>query len=58
MAYKRYSEKFKIEAIRQITEQGLSFCYVADRHGITNQSLYSWLKKYGPRLTDKQTEKG
>lgn len=47
MSSKRYTEEFKIEAIKQITERGYSVQDVARRLGTTTHSLYAWLKKYG-----------
>jgi len=47
MSSKRYTEEFKIEAIKQITERGYSVQDVANRLGTTTHSLYAWLKKYG-----------
>ena len=44
---KRYTEEFKIEAIKQVTERGYSVADVADRLGTTTHSLYAWLKRYG-----------
>ncbi len=56
MKGKRYTEEFKIEAVKQVTERGYSVADVAQRLGVTTLSLYTWLKKFGepsPRLTDK-----
>lgn len=47
MSSKRYTEEFKIEAIKQITERGYSVQEVAARLGVTTHSLYAWRKKYG-----------
>lgn len=47
MSDKRYTEEFKQEAIKQITERGHSVADVASRLGVTAFSLYAWLKKYG-----------
>jgi len=44
---KRYTEEFKIEAIKQITERGYSVAEVAERLGTTTHSLYTWMKRYG-----------
>ena len=44
---KRYSEEFKIEAVKQVTERGYSVTEVAGRLGTTTHSLYAWLKRYG-----------
>lgn len=56
MKGKRYSEEFKKEAVKQVTERGYSVTEVAKRLGTTTHSLYIWLKKYGelnPRQADK-----
>ena len=39
---KRYTEEFKGEAVKQITERGYSVQEVADRLGISTKSLYHW----------------
>ncbi|WP_404397703.1 IS3 family transposase [Idiomarina loihiensis] len=44
---KRYTEEFKIEAVKQVTERGHSVYDVADRLGISAKSLYDWRAKYG-----------
>jgi len=44
---KRYTEDFKIEAAKQVTERGHSVYDVADRLGISVKSLYDWRAKYG-----------
>jgi transposase len=36
----RYTEEFKIEAVKQVTERGYSVNEVAERLGITTKSLY------------------
>lgn len=48
MSSKRYTEEFKIEAVRQVVDRGYSVAEVADRLGTTTHSLYAWKKKYGP----------
>ena len=48
MSNKRYSEEFKIEAVKQVVDHGHSVASVADRLGVTTHSLYAWKKKYGP----------
>lgn len=59
---KRYTDEFKIEAVKQVTERGYSVAEVAERLGTTTHSLYAWLKRYGeqsPQQIDKvesQTE--
>ena len=44
MSSKRYSQEFKQEAIKQVTERNYSVVEVSTRLGITTKSLYSWLK--------------
>ena len=55
MSGKRFTEEFKKEAVKQVTERGYSVAEVAARLGTTTHSLYAWLKKYGqstPREAD------
>lgn len=42
---KRYTEEFKVEAVKQITERGYSAAEVAERLGISSNSLYNWLSQ-------------
>ena len=56
MKGKRYTDEFKKEAVKQVTERGYSVSEVAERLGTTTHSLYLWLKKFGeasPRQADK-----
>jgi len=39
---KRYTQEFKIEAVKQITERGYSVAEVSDRLGICTKTLYYW----------------
>lgn len=43
----RYTEEFKVEAVRQVTERGYPVAQVADRLGVSAFSLYQWMKRYG-----------
>lgn len=47
MGSKRYPEKFKIEAVKQVIDRGHSVFSVATRLGITIHSFYTWIKTYG-----------
>jgi len=47
MSNKRYTDEFKIEAVKQVTERGHSQREVAARLGITSASLSAWVKKFG-----------
>jgi transposase len=61
MSSKRYTEEFKIEAVKQVTERGHGI-YIASRLGITHSSLYAWIRRYGHQpalqetITDHQAE--
>lgn len=44
MTGKRYTGEFKIEAVRQVTENGRLVAEVAQRLGITSHSFYAWKK--------------
>lgn len=46
MSSKRYPEEFKIEAVKQITERGHAVADVASRIGVSQHSLYEWIKRY------------
>ncbi len=45
MSNKRYPEEFKIEAVRQIVERGYPVAEVASRLGVSQHSLYKWVKE-------------
>lgn len=51
----RYTEEFKIEAVKQVTDRGYSVVDVAGRLGVTTKSLYGWIKKYGDDGSQHQT---
>jgi transposase len=44
----RFTEEFKIQAVKQVTDQGYSVASVSERLGVTSSSLYNWIKAYGP----------
>lgn len=45
MSSKRYSEEFRREAVKQVTERGRPVKQVAQALGITTHSLYAWLRR-------------
>ena len=47
MSSKRYPEEFKIQAVKQITDRGHPVAEVAARIGVSQHSLYQWLKQFG-----------
>jgi transposase len=42
----RFTEDFKLDAIKQITERGYSVAEVSQRLGVSTHSLYTWMKRY------------
>jgi len=56
MSKKRYTEEFKIEAVRQVVERGHMVVEVANRLGTTTHSLYAWKNKYGPDSAEHQAK--
>lgn len=51
MSNQRFSEEFKIEAVRQVTERGLPVAEVTPRLGMSAHSLYAWIKRYSKPAT-------
>ena len=43
----RYTPEFKAEALKQITERGHGVVEVSKRLGVSDKSLYLWLKQSG-----------
>lgn len=41
MSHQRYSEEFKIKAVKQVTERDLPVAEVAARLGVSANSLYA-----------------
>ena len=41
-----FTEEFKLDAIKQITERGHSVADVSKRLGVSTHSLYAWMKRY------------
>ncbi len=56
MSGKRYTEEFKIEAVKQVTERNHSMTEVADRLGISYKSLHDWVKRYNKPTPQRQAE--
>lgn len=56
MSQKRYPEEFKIEAVRQIVERGHPVAEVLARLGVSQHSLYKWIKAYGVPKPERQAQ--
>lgn len=52
----RYTDEFKAEALKQITERGHSTVEVAKRLGITDKSLYRWKAEAEKQLKQPNSE--
>lgn len=46
MSSKRCAEEFKIEAVKQVTERHYPVAGVSVRLGVSQHSLYKWIKEY------------
>jgi transposase len=43
----RYTEEFKLAAVKQVCEEGHTGYEVAQRLGMAADTLYRWVRKYG-----------
>jgi transposase len=50
MGQGNFTEDFKLDAIKQITERGHSVADVSKRLGVSTHSLYSWRKRYAASI--------
>lgn len=48
MSGQRYTPEFKDEAVRLITERGYSAADVSERLGVSQHSIYKWIKAVKP----------
>jgi len=46
MSRVNFSDEFKCDAVRQITERGYPVSEVSKRLGVSRHSLYAWKKKF------------
>lgn len=64
MPKQHYTEEFRLEAVRQVTEKGYPVTQVAERLGVASKTLYLWVRKAsgepktraGARLENTQEE--
>ncbi len=48
MGKANFSDDFKRDAVRQITDRGYPVSEVAERLGVSAHSLYEWKRKFSP----------
>ena len=58
MSNPRYTEEFKIEAVKQVADRGHSVAEVAARLGVSGHSLYQWIKRYSKPADQRQHDDG
>ncbi len=56
MNNKTYTEEFRLEAVKQVTERGYSQADVARRLGVDKQTIHVWVKRYGSQTDDYQKQ--
>ncbi len=49
----RFAEAFKQEAVKQVVDRGYTVSDVSKRLGVSQQSLYKWVKAYSPNPVDR-----
>ena len=58
MSGRRYPDEFKIEAVKQVTERGHPVVEVAGRLGVSQHSLYAWIKRYSLPEAERRAQAG
>lgn len=57
MTSKRFTDEFKAEAVKQVSERGYPVMEVADRLGVSSHSLYAWLRERGVSRDARKAQK-
>ena len=52
----RYTEEFKLAAVKQVTERHYPVAEVAERLGVSSHSLYAWIKVYSKPQEQRQQD--
>jgi len=53
MSGQRYTPEFKDEAVKLVLERGYSAADVSNRLGVSQHSIYKWIKEAQPRYRPK-----
>ena len=56
MSTKKYTEEFKVEAVNQVLVRGHRVAEVAQRLGVSQHSLYQWIKHRRQPAADRQAQ--
>ncbi len=56
MSTKRYTQEFKVEAVGQVVEKGYRVADVAARLGVSQHSLYEWIKEQRLPAAERQAQ--
>lgn len=56
MSNKRYSDEFRAEAVKQVSERGHSVVEVATRIGVSKHTLYDWVQRARSKRTAAELE--
>ena len=56
MSKQQYTEEFRIEAVKQVTERQYPVAEVAERLGVSSHSLYARIKRYGVSPEQRQQD--
>ncbi|GAA5083858.1 hypothetical protein GCM10023337_00890 [Paenalcaligenes hermetiae] len=56
MSKARFTEEFKVAAVKQVAEHGRPVAEVAARLGVSTHSLYGWLKRYNKPTEQRKQE--
>jgi len=56
MSNRRYPDEFKVEAVKQVTERGRRVKEVAEHLGVSQHSLYAWIRRHQQPDEEKQKQ--
>ena len=56
MSGKRYTEEFKIAAVKQVIDRGHPAAEVAERLGVRTHSIYAWTKHYSVPADERKAQ--
>ena len=56
MSTKRFTEEFKVEAVGQVVDKGYRVADVAARLGVSQHSLYQWIKQRRVPAAERQAQ--